>query len=200
MPTIGLTTFVDFIAASGLKRVKVVEQSRREDNLPYNVMRDFYKRLRESTVSFANGNMNLEEFQTFIEELSDQKKRTNFPEAIQGFEDFWVDSGFQNLASPRGSYARGQLSVTINPELNIRGNGGQTAVKCWFKKEPVPRTRLNYILAAMRLGLNAFDGDVAILDVRRATLHQISNVDRNLEILLRGEADGFMSMWDAFAE
>ena len=78
MPTIGLTTFVDFVSVTGLSRVRVVEAARRDDNQPYDPRKDFYKRLRDDTKSYVQGRLEVEEFRRMPPSLHDRKKQTTF--------------------------------------------------------------------------------------------------------------------------
>jgi hypothetical protein len=201
MPTIGLTTFVDFISATGLPRVRVVEAARRGNNQPYDPRKDFYKRLRDASVSYSRGQICEADFLAFPETLSDQKKRSNFPAAVDSWINWQAKDGGGYFAPPRGEYSCGDLTVNINPEIGMTIGQTKVAIKSWFKTEAVPKARLNYILATLRFGLpDSYTGDVSILDVRRRTLHRAGKVNPSLKILLKGEAIGFMAMWDALGE
>lgn len=201
MPTIGLTTFVDYISATGLPRVRAVEAARRSDNQPYDPRKDFYKRLRDASVSYARGQSSEESYRALPETLSDQKKRSNFPAAIDAWIHWQAEKGGSFFAPPRGEYTCRDLTVNVNPEIGMTIGRSKVAIKSWFKTEAVPKARLNYILATLRFGLpESFTGDVGILDVRRGILHRAGSINPSLKILLRGEAIGFMAMWDALGE
>jgi hypothetical protein len=201
LPVLSLTTFVDFISTTGLPRVRVVETARREGNQPYDPRRDFYKRLRDSAVAFAKGNISEDQFREMPPTLSDRKKQTNFPPAVKALTTWWARNGGAFRAPPRGEFVAAELRVTVNPEICFTSAVGVVAAKCWFKTEPVPRARLNYILATLKFGMPVdYQGDVGILDVRRGVLHRAGAVDPALRVLLRGEAAGFMTMWDELGE
>jgi hypothetical protein len=200
LPTIGLTTFVDFISSTGLPRVRAVESARRADNQEYDPRKDFYRRLRDATKSYLYGHTDVHAYLQTPLSLADRKKQTNFPLAIESIIDWRARNPGVSRSPVRGVYRVGDLSVNVNPELCLETSSGLLAAKFWFKTEPVPRARLNYILATMRYGLDSFSGDVGILDVRRQVLHQAGAVDPQLRVLLRGEATAFMSMWEALGE
>ena len=201
MPTISLTTFVDYVSANGLSKVRTVGAARRESNLPYDPQRDFYKRLREAALSFSRGQLSESTFQDLPKTLSDKKKRTNFPPAIDAWIAWHSRVGGEFFLPPRGEYGSGELRVTVNPEIGIRFSKANLAIKCWFKTDAVPKARLKYVLATMRFGLPTnYSGDVGILDVRRGILHKAGKLDSDLAILLHGEATGFMAIWDALGE
>ncbi len=200
MPTIGLTTFVDFMSAKGLSRVRVVEAARRDDNQPYDPRKDFYKRLRDASVSYAQGRMETEDFRRMPMTLPDRKKHTNFPPAIEAMIAWRTRNPGSSHSSVRGEYSAGALRVTVNPELCIDTQDGTVAAKLWFKTDPIPKARINYILATIRFGLRSFRGDVGIIDVRRQTIHLAGQIEPQMQILLRGEASAFMAIWDALGE
>lgn len=201
MPEIGLTAFVDFISKNGISKVKVVEEARRNDNQPYDPRKDFYRRLRESTIAFSRGQMTKEDYERLPDLLPDRKKKKNFPDAIRSYLEWWDEDGGGFFHPPRGHFKSNDLSVTVNPEIGLMKGKTRIAIKCWFKTDQVPRARLSYILSVMRLGLpNSYNGEAGILDVRRGTLHRIEIVDPMLGILLRGEATSFMEMWTAIGE
>jgi hypothetical protein len=200
LPVISLTTFVDFISASGLSRVRAVEAARRDDNQPYDPRKDFYKRLRDTTGNFVQGRISAEDYRQIPSTLTDRKKQTNFPAAIEAMIDWRTINAGPSRPVTRGEYLAGDLRVTVNPEWCLQTTNGLVAAKFWFKTDPVPRARINYILATMRYGLGEFSGDVGILDVRRQMLHLAGAVEPQMRVLLRGEASAFMAMWEALGE
>jgi hypothetical protein len=84
MPTITLTTFVDFVGATGTARLTRVRNAKRFYEEEYAPERDFYKPLRDRIEDcFANG-WNARDFRRSLADITDPKKIENYEECRRG--------------------------------------------------------------------------------------------------------------------
>ncbi|MEP0708609.1 MAG: hypothetical protein ABJL17_08775 [Parvibaculum sp.] len=196
MPDVSLTTFVDFLATTGRKRIQIVEKAKKEDNTPYDPITDFYKRLREGIVSFEHCSLTEEDLLDLPNTLSDHKKKKNYPPAIKGYLKWRKKVAIEKSKNVKGEFSHDELRVRINPEVSLRVNGKRTAMKLYFKQQTLAANRLDLITHLMWFGMpHGYSDGVALMDTRRNKLIGIKDYDPKIQLLLEAEAETFLKLW-----
>lgn len=195
MPDISLTSFLDFVAVAGPRRVSAVRACKQASNQPYDPRKDFYKRLREKIVAFEKAQISAEQFHDVSAWGIAEKKTSNLQDAVDHYIA-WRGSFAGKWVEPRhGSRTFGELRIRINPEVGIVVNGKATAIKLHFKKDQIAASRVP-IVQGLMLGVTLPTQASGVLDVRRDNLMSRSVIESDVEILLSAEATAFMSIWN----
>lgn len=196
MPTITLTTFVDFVGATGTARIPKVRDAKRFYEQGYAPERDFYKPLRESIETcFARG-WSAAELKKALADVSDPKKIDNYEDCRQGLTKWVGRKKITRRAPTRGAWKSGTVEVGINPELHLVVNGVPHLIKLYLKADPLSKQKANVVLYL--LGKLAPSGTtVAVLDVRRSKLFTPTVAISGMEALLKAEAAALATMWSS---
>jgi len=196
MPNITLTTFADFVSATGTARITKTRAAKTYYEGGYAPERDFYKLLRDRIETcFANG-WSAAALKAALRDVQDAKKIDNYEECRRGLTK-WVG---QKKVIPhpalRGVWKSGGLEVVINPELHADIGGTPHLIKLYFKGEPLSKQKANLILHL--LGRYAPDGTtVGVLDVRRSKLFTPTIDIAGMDALLDAEAAALVALWRA---
>lgn len=194
MPDISLTSFLDFVAIAGPRRVAAVRACKQASNQPYDPRKDFYKRLREKIVAFERGQIGEAAFLNVESWGVAEKKTTNLQDAANHYLA-WRQTMHGTWIEPRhGSRTFGELRVRINPEVGFRIDDRDVALKLHFKRDQLAASRVP-IIQGLMLGITLPQQASAILDVRREHMTLSTAVDPDIEILLSAEAAAFMAIW-----
>lgn len=192
MPKISLTTFVDFTTAVGSTRVTKVRRAKADYGQDYSPQRDFYKGLREGiTETFAEG-WTSDGLKARLADVSDPKKQKNYEACRKGLSRWAGGKEFVFHPPARSTWKSGDLTVKVNPELDLTIDGIRHRIKLYFKGEALSKARVDVILHLLGDGRKATP---AVLDVRRAKLY-VPTVERpGLDALLKAEAAALTSLW-----
>jgi hypothetical protein len=171
MPQISLTDLVDIVSKSGTpKATKVAQVKARPD---YEPAHDFYKPLRDRIVEIHKAGDPKSAMGGFMASVTDQKKRTNYPDAVNGYRKWWGQKALVWFVPPRAAYAQHGVEVIINPELGLEINSARHLVKLYFKTEPLSKLRVDIITRLMDNTLRPQcqkNEIMAVLDVRESKL------------------------------
>ncbi len=198
MTEISMTTFVDFVLASGTKRLTCVRTAKADYAQPYKPARDFYGALREAIVDMHQNQRPRESLDSAL--LGVGNTRTSaYVECIAAYKQWCGRKRFQWTDTFRSDWTNGGLTVKVNPELGMRINGTPYIIKLYFKGESPSKIRLETMFHLLRLSLprELVDATPGILDVRRGNLFVPSRQIADIEALLAGEASAFQTIWDA---
>jgi hypothetical protein len=188
---ISLTDFVDFTIKNGPAQfTKVKEVFARGD---YNPRTDFWKPLRDCIQEFHKGKRTLE---SVVTGLSDSKKITRYPQAVNGYSRFLKKNDPKILKVPSWKWVYEGLSVKVNPEVGFELAGKRYAVKLYFKDEKLTNQRLRIVFALMKEVIPTDLGLIpAVLDVSSATLRIPRASTDELRPVLEAQANSFVHMW-----
>lgn len=196
MPTVTLTTFVDFVAATGTARITRVRAAKQYYAQGYAPERDFYKPLRDRIEARFAAGWSAAEFKKALRDITDTKKIENYEECRAGLTK-WV--GRKTIVlhpALRGIWRSAGLEVSINPELHADVNGVPHLVKLYLKGEQLSKQKASLILHL--LDKRAPAGTVVgVLDVRRSKLFTPTVSIAGLDALLDAEALAMVALWDA---
>jgi len=194
---ISLTDFIDFVNKTGSQKLT---QVRKVKNRPeYEPFADFYKPLREKIQEIHKMDLSKEELDQILDTLTDDKKRTNYPEILEGYKRFWGRKKVKWFQPPYRNWKVGDLEIRINPELGLEYNGQFYVIKLFFKDEKTQRSQFDQILTLMeyqlRSKVNEPEIKFALLDIRKAKLYPQRGNSTELVPLLLGEAKSFIEIW-----
>ena len=198
---ISMTTFVDFVFASGPPKLAAVMKAKIRYQTGYDSATDFYTPLREwiIAVTYQNltGTETLDSMRSTFVNLNTRNSHA-YQECIAGFTQWWRGKNIVWNKALRSEWTQGRLAIRIAPELGVSIRGEPHIIKLYFKKQKPSKQRLQ----AMVHLLNQLNGraqtpvTVGILDMRRGQLHSPTRDDSVMEPLLAGEAAAFQTMWD----
>ena len=204
MTEISMTTFVDFVIASGTSRLTVVKNAKAQYEREYNPATDFYKSLRESIIDAAQQNLNgketLDLIRLALANLSSSKSKA-YQECGEGYEKW---RGRKNIVwdnayrSESSEWTQGRLAIRINPELGLLIKGRPHIIKLYFKAGNPSKQRLEAMFHLLKRYVyrKRTSVTVGILDMRRGQLYTPTRTVSGMEQLLAGEAAAFQTMWD----
>lgn len=191
---VNLTSFVDFVVASGGARItKVAEIKNRPE---YNPAFDFYRPLRNAIVEMHSRGTDPADLQYILKDLTDPKKIAGYPSLIASYSRLAKTQKSSWFQPNRAAWEHAGLSVSVNPELGLQVNGVKHLVKLYFKSGLQP-SRLGVIHEIMRASLGtAGEPIMAVTDVAAGKMH-VPRKRKGMDVLLKSEAAAFMEIWNA---
>ena len=197
MDKVSLTYFVDFVLRSGTPKITGVrEYKTRKDELSS----DFYRSIREGIVTMHRKGMCESVLDEILAKQTDEKRRRIYPLVTSGYRKFLATGEKRWFTPPQGEIQLGPLAVNLNPEVGFLIGRKPHSIKLYFRQEPLTSKRSSLVLALMAAGLGRTYPEhvFAMLDVQRCKLHTIEMPHNpRLEVLLRGEAASFSTIYDA---
>lgn len=190
------TTYMDFLLRTGLSRLRVVRDARRQYEQGYTQGRDYYRRVREGIVAMHRSGGTVGDLWKIVEDAPPEK-RENFRAVVQGYESGMRGKGIVWSNRPKSNiWKHGGLSVLVNPELLLNIDGAPYRVKLYFKPAKIKQVGANLVIHLHEsAGLAA--ENVAVLDVRNGRLFTKSRTGPDYNTVLRSEALSFVAMWQA---
>lgn len=198
MPTISLTSFVDFVSAAGPSKLTVVRRTKKQMEDSYGPEKDFYKRIREAIIEMHRTGDTLARVTGILPSLTDKKKIDNYPQLIEGYKKWRGRKGAEWFEPTHAQWHGGGLAVRVNPELGLTIDGTPHLVKLYFKADKLAKRRIDLITHLMAVACTdpAPGGCImGVLDVRRSKLITPTVPINRLDTMLRAEAAYWVSAW-----
>ncbi|MFG0274077.1 MAG: hypothetical protein ACF8QF_03360 [Phycisphaerales bacterium] len=205
---VGLTTMADFLLASGLAKVDVVDRYIANQERGYNAGSDFYREFRTLVKAAHRAKRTAAAIHDIPNHVA-SSKRQSYDLLCKGYYRFWARE-FQEqapvwLGGRRLALSLGRLTVSVAPELGFGTSFGKHYVKMYTKNpEPHP-SAIETVLHLMQMAFwldprstGAFPS-LSFLDVRRGRLFLSTTFDERYEVLVRSEALSFAKMADEAA-
>lgn len=195
MDRISLTYFVDFVLKAGTPKLTGVREFKENKDELYT---DFYKPVREAIVEMHRTGVSDKCLDQFLGSLTDERRKRIYPSIVEGYRRFLSSAKITWFNPPAGTYPIGGVEININPELGLIIDGTPHLLKMYFRGEPLSSKRVQVVLNLLTAsGLSAsVPGCVfAMLDVRKARLHTLKTPNPRLNLLLRGEAASFSTIY-----
>lgn len=193
---ISLTDFIDFVSKSGTPKLTKVKTIKYRPE--YHPSSDFYKAFREKLIAIHKMDKNKASLDTILNELTDEKKKANYPAAIKGYKKFWGSKKIKWFEPPSKKWAIGDLQVSVNPELGLVYGDKLLVIKLYLKSERLSKDKISQILALLEKRLRRKDEEeitFGVLDVKNGKLFTNDSKDISLMPLLEGEARSFETIW-----
>lgn len=195
MPTVSMTTFLDFTAATGSGRISELRQAKKRYAQDYSPAKDYYKFLREAIEECFEQGWSAKSLKAALGALPDSRKAEAFEECRQGLTRWAGRKRIKTLPKPRARWSSGGLTVRVNPELHLDIGGSPHLIKLYFKGEKISKQRVD--VALHLLNSKAGKGTTAgVLDLRRSKLYLPTVAKPGMAALLKAEAAAFTSLWE----
>lgn len=196
MPQLSLTDLVDIVSRSGTpKATKVAQVKQRPD---YEPAFDFYLALREAIIDIHRRQGDKRQFSNFMTSVTDRKKLSNYPSAVNGYKKWWGRKELVWFAPPRALYARHGIEVIVNPELGLEFNSGKHVIKLYFKQEALSKLRVDVITQLMEMTLRsqcAATETMSVMDVRNAKLFSYDPAVSDVKAIIDAELAYIAALW-----
>ena len=199
-----MTPFVDFVVASGTRKLTAVKKAKAQYQAAYDPATDFHKPLRECIIDAAQQNLNgkdtLDSVRSILVNLR-ASKSASYQECGVGYKKW---RGRKNVVwdeaftSEWSEWTQGRLAIRVNPELGLLINDIPYIIKLYFKSPELSQFRLEttYHLLKQYDRTEHNQVNVGILDIRRGYLYHPKRDIPDIEQLLAGEAAAFQTIWD----
>ena len=198
MPEISMTTFIDFVVASGTTKLTVVRRAKEQYQRGYSQSADFYRPVREAIIEMHREGQPTSHLDGVPNSLGDPRKISAFSECGASYKKWWGRKTIEWIGSFNSIWTYQNLAVRVNPELCLRINNQDYVIKMYFKAEKPSKPRLETMFHLLRINIPVDAGTAtpSILDVRRANLFSPNRNIPDVNTLLNGEALSFQTMWD----
>ena len=194
------TTYIDFLLATGLTRVRKVREARRHYEDGYAQGSDYYGPVREGIIAVHRDGADPAALNQILAGALPQR-REHYRACIDGHQHFMRNKGFVWTRRPKAEFwSYGDLQVKVNPELLLTIDGRPHRTKLYFKGEPLRQARADLLIELLKSPKDTGDIDVGILDVRRARLFAQKRFSPDYQVLLQSEALSFAAMWQAVGQ
>lgn len=198
MPAVSLTTFIDFVSATGTARLTRVRTAKAQYSQDWDPARDFYKLLRDRIHKCAAGGWSADRLKKLLADVTDPKKQENYETCRAGIVK-WAGKGSKTVRpypnSGKVLWQSGTLQIRVNPELLVRDSSGRRIVKLYFKSDPLSQQKAHLILHLLDQTVGS-KAEVGVLDVRRGKLFVPTKPFEGLDALLSAEAAAFTTLWE----
>lgn len=193
-----LTSFVDFVQATGMARVATLKKAQKQKGKGYAKEKDYYMLLRGRLIGVLKDSRHIDELFIAVERTGVPHKKKNYKECISGITTFIRTNNIKWCGSVSGEWGYGGLSVNVNPELGLEIGGIKYAVRVYFKKDELMKIGKDSILYLIDHVIEKSKSDhvPAILDARSGKFITKSNVNPLFSVVLESEAAAVVSMWN----
>jgi hypothetical protein len=199
MPQITMTTFLDYIAATGTTRLRRVRDAKQQYGQKYDPATDFYGPLRKRVVQVFEQGWDPKHLEILVGDVTDPKKQEPYAECRKGLRKWAGAAGKKKIKwkQPQKSVWTSEgLEVTISPELWLEIDGHSKVIKLYFKAEKLSQHKVNLSLRLLDTTFGHL-GHVGILDVRQGRLYeQTTEPPAGIDALLASEAAGLTALWN----
>ncbi len=198
MPQISMTTFLDYIAATGTTRLRRVMEAKKQYGHEYNPAMDFYGPLRKRIVQVFEEGWNPKHLEDLLDEVTDPKKQGHYGACQKGLRKWAGAAGKKTIiwSKPkRALWKSGDLEVNISPELWLDIDGERHIIKLYFKTDKLSQHKVNLSLRLLQTTVGRH-GCVGILDLQQGRLFtQTTEPPDGIDLLLESEAAGLTKLW-----
>ena len=125
-------------------------------------------------------------------------KRSHYPAVIEGYLKWWGRKRVEWFDPPRGEWRKGDIRITVRPELGLSINDIPHVIKLHFSGDSLSKRRVDIIHRLMETRLSYSDEMVVgVLDIRKSRLLIPTVQKANLDAVLEGEMAYIRAMWEA---
>jgi len=197
MAKISLTDFVDFVIKSGTPKLTKVRQIKERGE--YSPAFDFWKGLREGIIEYHTSGSTNKKLLDNISKQNDEKRAASYPSRVNAYKIFLGRKEVTWFDPPSEVWSNAGLQVSVNPEIGLLIKGTPYIIKLYFKDEPLSKSRVDTVLFLMESALKTKakrNSVMGVLDVLNSKLITPKPHHSDLSILLLGEAQSFVTMWE----
>ena len=184
---ISLTTFVDFVNSTGVKKRDIVFKNLFKGE--YDPRKDFYRILRNAIVTMHKNDDPSSKLPQLVLTF-DKKKTKHYNLLIKGYQKWASRKIISYIKDDSRIITLNQLDIKANPELILNIKNQPTVEKLYFKDTPLTIDASNMIVTLLSLAFGETDEyknyQFAILDIRNSKLFKLTKktkVDKIIETL-----------------
>lgn len=199
MINVSFTKFLDFVAQTGEPKATSAEQAWRQSNTPYDPAKDYHKRMREALIEQERAGQEID-WEIFIS-AQNPKKQANFQDTVAKYSE-WRDKFGSAIwfDPPRSTWAAGEFSVNINPELGLQTQKAKHVIKLYINKTGLSKLKAQVAGLIMLDQFGASQGiNYSVLDVKASKLFVMGKPTDKLRLLLLGEIAHLNAMLKSLA-
>jgi hypothetical protein len=197
---VSLTSFLDYIAASGTTRLVRVRDAKRQYEEGYAPERDSYGPLRKRIVQTFEEGWDPKRLDALLAEVDDRKKQHLYAACRKGLRKWAGVSGkksYEWIKPKKAVWNSGGLEVNVSPELWVKVDGDAQLVKLYYKTDRLSQQKVNLALHLLDKTVGRH-GTVGILDLQQGKLfQQTKEPPEEIDLLLASEAIAFETLWDS---
>ena len=200
MPQISMTTFLDYIAATGTTRLRRIVDAKKQYGHDYSPATDFYGPLRKRIVQTFEEGWDPKHLEALLDEVTDPKKQGHYAACRKGLRKWAGPTGKKKIVwnkPKKAVWQSGDLEVNISPELWLAIDGDLHIIKLYFKSDKLSQHKVNLSLRLLQTTVGKH-GDVGILDLPQGRLFtQTTEPPEGIDLLLASEAAGLATLWNS---
>lgn len=195
---IPLTSFVDYILKSGSPKLTCAKTIKKQLSEEYNPASDYYKRFREAVQELHKSGQSKKILSDYIGELPDNKS-ANYGLMSSGYSKFWGAKKITWFPPPRKTWQHVNIQIPVNPELGLRWEDSNYAIKMYMKADKLSRDRISNVLALMNQTINDSSNAFvcAVLDVRNGKIHTYDSKMADVLPLIKAEAESLRMLLES---
>lgn len=195
---ISLSQFVDFATKTPEQQLTVVRTIRRQHEQGYDVPGDLYKQFKDCVIRMHERRQDKSVLDAMLADQSEPARVQHYPSLVTGYKRFLGRKALTWFSPLRGGWSYSELFVRTSPELGLEWNGQRRLIKLYLKQdEDLNKRRAEIVNHLMRLAMLEGDDLIipAVLDVRKAKLHEAGKSDHEQTILLQAQARAFVELY-----
>ena len=176
MPSISLTSLVDFVSKAGAPKQTCAAKIKAQLAAGYDPARDYYRGIREAIIETHQEGMGKSHITTAVQSASPRRYST-YEELARDYISWWGRKRVTWFDPPRAGWEAGHgFEVRVNPEMGLKINGDRHVIKLYFKPEKLAKQRVEIITHLMH---HELAGELpagtrfSVLDIRSRKLHTI---------------------------
>ena len=137
---ISLTTFVDFVNSTGVKKRDIVFKNLFKGE--YDPRKDFYRILRNAIVTMHKNDDPSSKLPQLVLTF-DKKKTKHYNLLIKGYQKWASRKKISYIKDDSRIFTLNQLDIRVNPELILNIKNQPTVIKLYFKETPLTSDSAN---------------------------------------------------------
>ncbi|WP_286150068.1 hypothetical protein [Mycobacterium sp. ST-F2] len=185
---------MDFVTAKASQRITVVRSIAEMYAEDYTRGPDFYRDVREALREGIIRGDDVRRLNEAAASHAGDNRRDSYRAVAAGWEQ-WRQRKALSVFATTEKWREQQLQVNVSPAFIWRQRGGSRLVVPYYKGEELSTDAAQAATRIVELTFGAEHGRAAVLDVRRARLHQArQRRSRDYDAWLSGEVSAFLRM------
>lgn len=197
MPRIGMSEFCDVVTKTGPSKITAIAKIKNKPK--YSPASDFYKKVRESIVTYHQEE-NVEPLDQVLISTTDATRLKHYSAVIAAYKKWSSAKSIEWFDPPSSKYAKHGFDITVNPELGLVIDGKPMVIKLYFSADDLPKAKcrmMNDLMAVALKGTLKNDVKCCILDIRNNKMIQGGSVSASFDTLVSAELGYIASVWES---
>lgn len=200
MYAITLSDFLDYVNKVGPSKLSKVR--RLKHRAPYRPSFDYYRPLREAIVAAHRAGATRGELDAALNEalvaVEDERTQLDLSVVADAYRHWLGRKRVRWFPPGRATWASGDVSILVNPDLGLYIDGRPCVIKIWFRDEPLEKRRLDVVFRLMEEAIDELcphGTAFCVLDVRRGRLFSPTIEVPAAGVQLHGEVAYLAATW-----